>query len=149
MFSVSIWIFLKVCLCVLAQWCLTLCNPVDCSHQAPCPWDFPGKNTGVGCISSSRGSSKLRDQAWVFCSAGGFFIAWPSGRLFWMFIIEYYIGQWIYVRCVKLDINCLNSDILKVGQPRGVIIKTFLLSKSSSFTFGRGYCFILATKKLA
>ena len=30
--------------------CLTLCNPVDCSpHQAPCPWDFPGKNAGVGC----------------------------------------------------------------------------------------------------
>ena len=19
------------------------------AHQAPCPWDFPGKNTGVGC----------------------------------------------------------------------------------------------------
>ena len=47
-----------------------------------------------------------------------------------MFIIEYYIGQWIYVRCVKLDINCLNSDILKLGQPRGVNIRTFLLSKT-------------------
>ena len=19
------------------------------THQVPCPWDFPGKNTGVGC----------------------------------------------------------------------------------------------------
>ena len=34
----------------VAQWCLTLCNPMDSSlHQAPPPWDFQGKNTGVGC----------------------------------------------------------------------------------------------------
>ena len=26
------------------------------------PWDFPGKNAGVGCHSSSRGSSQPRDQ---------------------------------------------------------------------------------------
>ena len=29
--------------------CLTLCDPMDCSSQLLCPWDFPGKNTGVGC----------------------------------------------------------------------------------------------------
>ena len=29
-----------------------------------CPWDSPGKNTGVGCISFSRGSSQPRD--WTF-----------------------------------------------------------------------------------
>ena len=34
-------------LCSGAQSCLTLCDPVAC--QAPLPWDFPGKNTGVGC----------------------------------------------------------------------------------------------------
>ena len=27
-----------------------------------CSWDFPGKNTGVGCFSFSRGSSQPRDQ---------------------------------------------------------------------------------------
>ena len=32
----------------VTQSCLTLCNPMDCI-QVPCPWDFPGKNTGVGC----------------------------------------------------------------------------------------------------
>ena len=31
------------------QSCPTLCNPIDGSHQAPHPWDSPGKNTGVGC----------------------------------------------------------------------------------------------------
>ena len=40
-------IILKVCVC--AQSCLTLCNPVDCSPtRLLCPWNFPGKNTGVG-----------------------------------------------------------------------------------------------------
>ena len=28
--------------------CLTLCNPMDYSLPGLCPWDFPGKNTGVG-----------------------------------------------------------------------------------------------------
>ena len=29
---------------------LTLCNPMDCSPPGfLCPWDSPGKNTGVGC----------------------------------------------------------------------------------------------------
>ena len=31
------------------QLCPTLCDPIDSSHQAPHPWDSPGKNTGVGC----------------------------------------------------------------------------------------------------
>ena len=29
------------------QLCLTLCDPTD--GRLPCPWDSPGKNTGVGC----------------------------------------------------------------------------------------------------
>ena len=30
------------------QSCPTLCD-IDDSHQAPRPWESPGKNTGVGC----------------------------------------------------------------------------------------------------
>ena len=34
----------------VAQLCPTLVDPMDSSlHQAPPPWDFQGKNTGVGC----------------------------------------------------------------------------------------------------
>ena len=30
--------------------CPTLCDPIDGSPpDSPCPWDSPGKNTGVGC----------------------------------------------------------------------------------------------------
>ena len=32
-----------------------------------CPWDFPGKNTGVGCHFSSKGSSWPRDRIRVSC----------------------------------------------------------------------------------
>ena len=35
-------------LVLVGQLCLTLCNPVDYIAARPlCPWNFPGKNTGV------------------------------------------------------------------------------------------------------
>ena len=34
-----------VCVCSVAQSCSTFCDAMDC------PWDSPGKNTGVGCLS--------------------------------------------------------------------------------------------------
>ena len=36
----------------VAQLCLILCDPADCSPPGSWllrPWDSPGKNTGVGC----------------------------------------------------------------------------------------------------
>ena len=46
-----------VCVCVLvAQSCLTLCDPMDYSLLGSsvhgiilCPWNYPGRNIGVGC----------------------------------------------------------------------------------------------------
>ena len=42
---------------LVAQSCLTLCNPVDCMQPARlhCPWNSPGKNTEVGCHSLLQG----------------------------------------------------------------------------------------------
>ena len=31
------------------QSCPTLCDPMDGSPPGSRPWDYPGKNTGVGC----------------------------------------------------------------------------------------------------
>ena len=37
-------------MCLVAQACLTLENPLGCSRsRLLCSWDFPGKNTEVGC----------------------------------------------------------------------------------------------------
>ena len=37
-------------LCIVTKSYLTLCNPMNYSPPG-CPWDSPGKNTGVGCYS--------------------------------------------------------------------------------------------------
>ena len=40
----------------VAQLFLTLCDPMDCSLPgSPCPWNFPGKNTGSGLPFPSPG----------------------------------------------------------------------------------------------
>ena len=46
---------------VVAQSCLTRVTPWAVAHQAPLSMGFPRQNTGVGCISFSRGSSQPRD----------------------------------------------------------------------------------------
>ena len=40
-----------ICVCSITQSCPTLCDLMDCSPPTRllCPWDFPGKNTGVHC----------------------------------------------------------------------------------------------------
>lgn len=38
-------------------------------HQAPRPWDYPRKNTGVDCHVLLRGSSQLRGWTHVVCSS--------------------------------------------------------------------------------
>ena len=43
-------------LCLVAQSCPTLCDPIDCSQPgSPVHGDCPGKNTGVGCHALLQG----------------------------------------------------------------------------------------------
>ena len=66
-------------LCLVTQWCLTLCNPVDCSQPgSSIHGDSPGKNTGVVSMPSSRGSSQPRDQTQVSRIADGFCTNWDT-----------------------------------------------------------------------
>ena len=41
--------------CSVAQSSPTLCNPMTMATRLLCPWDSPGKNTGVGCHSLLQG----------------------------------------------------------------------------------------------
>ena len=41
----------------VAQLCPAFCDPMDCSPPILCPWDFTGKNTGVGCHTLLQGIS--------------------------------------------------------------------------------------------
>ena len=38
-----------VCVCAPSESCLTICNPMELFPPGSCPWNFPGKNTGVSC----------------------------------------------------------------------------------------------------
>ena len=47
------------------QSCPTLCDPIDSSPPgSPCPWDSPGKDTGVGCHFLLQGM-KLKSESEV------------------------------------------------------------------------------------
>ena len=64
--------------CLVAQLCLTLCDPMDCSPPGSSVYGVSlAKNIGVCCHACrSRGSSQPRDWIQVFCIAGGFFTIW-------------------------------------------------------------------------
>ena len=54
------------------------------ARQASLPWDFPGDNTGVVAVPSSRGSSQPKDQTHISCSShivGRFFTAEVTGEV--------------------------------------------------------------------
>ena len=56
-------------------------SPVPLSStRLLCPWNSPGKNTGVGCHSllPSRLSSWPRDPTWVSFITGRFFTIWAT-----------------------------------------------------------------------
>ena len=57
-----------VCVCVCAQSCLRVCNPVDCSLPGSSAHGiFQARILEWVAISSSRGSSRHRDQTLVSC----------------------------------------------------------------------------------
>ena len=53
--------------------CLTLCDPLDCSHQAPVYEILQARIPEWVAIPLFRGSSQSRDQAWVSHIVGKFF----------------------------------------------------------------------------
>ena len=58
--------------CLVAKSCQILLQ----HHRLLCSWDFPGKNTGVGCRFLLQGIFLTR----VSCIAGRFFITEPPGK---------------------------------------------------------------------
>ena len=49
MFYILIWVWLLLLLLSHFSSVQLCATPQTAAHQAPCPWDSPGKNTGVGC----------------------------------------------------------------------------------------------------
>ena len=61
-------------MCLVAELCLTLCNPLYCSPTGSSVHEnFPGKNTGVGCHAVLQVNFPTWHQTQVSHIAGGFF----------------------------------------------------------------------------
>ena len=71
-----------VCLCVcvlVAQWCLTLCHPMDCSLPGSAVHGIlQARILEWVAITFSRRSSQPRDQTWLSHIAGRFFTIWAT-----------------------------------------------------------------------
>ena len=64
-------------LCLVAQSCPTLCDPMDCSLPgSSVHGDSPGKNTGVGCHALLQGIFPPRDWTQASSITGRFFTNW-------------------------------------------------------------------------
>ena len=69
------------------QACLTPCSPMDCGPSGSSVHGIlQARILEWLAISSSRGSSCLQDQTWIFCGsriAGRFFTTGPLGKTYW------------------------------------------------------------------
>ena len=68
-------------LVLVAQSCLTLCHPMDCSPPDFYVYGiFQARILEWVVISFSRGSSRSRDWSWVSCTAGRFLTDWATSK---------------------------------------------------------------------
>ena len=72
-------LFKDVCVCLVTQSCLTLCDPRDCSPPGSSVCEILQVRTLEWvAMPSSRGSSQPRDRTQVFCNVGRFFPLWVT-----------------------------------------------------------------------
>ena len=72
-------IYLVLCYAKMLQSCLTLYDPMDCGPPCPSIHGILQERTVEWlAITSSRGSSRPRDQTWVSWIAGRFFTIWAT-----------------------------------------------------------------------
>ena len=77
------WPFLAV-LCLVAQWCPTLCNPMDCSLPgSSVQGDSPGKYTGLGCpLPEDLSNPGIEPRSPTL--QGRFFPVWATFLVQWL-----------------------------------------------------------------
>ena len=73
-----------VYLCVSAQSCPTLCDPMDCIGHQPPPWNSPGKEYWIGLpfpVPRDLPNPRIESASLVSPAlAGGFFTTAPPGK---------------------------------------------------------------------
>ena len=105
----------RVCVCVYAraQSSNSLWRPWTVAHQAR--WNFPGKNTDLGCHFLLQRIFWSRDQTSVSVSsalAGGFFTTLPPGKLLKVILGTSYLAETELV-IVYMQVNSVNKALCK------------------------------------
>ena len=74
--------------CLVVKSCPTLLRPHGLYPTwVFCPWDFPGKNTGVSCHFLLRGIFLTQDRAWVSCIGRGILYHWATREAYAEYIM--------------------------------------------------------------
>ena len=92
---------LNFCESEVAQSCLTLCDPMDCSQPGSFLHGvFQARILEWVATAFSRGSSQPRDWTWVLCTAGRIFTIWTTKEAEEIFIVfEWYFTEYTVLDC--------------------------------------------------
>ena len=84
-------------------------TPRTVARQAPRPWDFPDKNTGVGCHCLLQGIFQTQGlQICIFCIAGGFFNAIPLDIYVWCILRKHVC---VYMHVLTYAHKCIYTHM--------------------------------------
>ena len=105
---------------LVAQSCLTLCDPMDCSP--PCSsvhGDSSGKNIGVDCHTLLQGIFPTQNLTQVSCIAGRFFTIWATRGDYQHTSIRKEPGYttlrlWIPAFIYDIESTYLNRDLFRI-----------------------------------
>ena len=88
--------------------CLTLCHHMTGACRVLCPWNSPGKNTGVGCHFFLQG---------IFLTQGSRSLSGPFIRVLFLRIISFSFIAFFNVinRIFDLPLHCAYVCVLKHG----------------------------------
>ena len=118
------------------QSCPALCSPWIVAHQLLCPWDSPGKNTGVGCHALLQGifptqGSKLCLLYLLRWQVGSFLSKFP--KWLWSSQLDSSLktGIWKFMEC---SFFTLESYKISLSFPCPCCPKPFSLSKQMPTT---------------
>ena len=80
-------------------------TPWTVAHQVPCSWDFPGKNTGVGCHSLLWGSSWPTHWTWVSCIGRWILYHWATREACFLLDVGDCIPCWCNILVAQLALS--------------------------------------------
>ena len=123
--------------CLVAQSCLTSLQPYGLyPARVLCPWDSPGKNSGLSCHSPPGEFSRPRNQTQISCIAGGFFTGWATIAIL-TDVRWYFTAAFIFISMMISAVEHLFICLLVICCSSS--LENMYLG--SLFFFKSGYCF--------